>query len=88
MRNSVDSLFVQRFDVSPGDVSETGFVPEVLVSLTTPKHSSKSFKGRHFVGGRFLPPKLAEKVSCFVLSNLETQIFIEMPQSYYPSTYP
>lgn len=49
------------WNVDKGDVANTGFVPDVLISLTTPKHCSKDFKGRHFVGGRFLPPKLAEK---------------------------
>jgi NAD(P)H-hydrate epimerase len=36
-------------------------VPDVLVSLTAPKVFARSFRGRHFVGGRFLPPALAEK---------------------------
>ena len=35
--------------------------PNVLVSLTAPKKCARSFTGRHFVGGRFLPPALAEK---------------------------
>jgi len=51
------------WNVDEGDVTNTGFVPEVLVSLTTPKESSRGFPGRHFVGGRFLPPKLAKKYS-------------------------
>ena len=49
------------WNVDEGDVAKTGFTPDVLISLTTPKHCSKSFSGRHFLGGRFLPPKLAEK---------------------------
>jgi NAD(P)H-hydrate epimerase len=49
------------WDVDEGDVSSTGFSPQVLVSLTAPKNSSKGFLGRHFCGGRFLPPKLAAK---------------------------
>lgn len=49
------------WNVDEGDVANTGFMPDVLVSLTTPKHCSKNFPGRHFVGGRFLPPKLATK---------------------------
>ena len=36
-------------------------VPDVLVSLTAPKVFARSFRGMHFVGGRFLPPALAEK---------------------------
>lgn len=44
-----------------GAVSETKFVPDVLVSLTAPKLCAQHFPGRHFVGGRFLPPALAAK---------------------------
>lgn len=47
------------WNVDEGDVAGTGFVPDVLISLTTPKYCSKEFTGRHFIGGRFLPPALA-----------------------------
>lgn len=30
-------------------------VPDVLISLTAPKLGVKAFKGRHFLGGRFVP---------------------------------
>lgn len=56
------------WNVDEGDVAKTGFLPDVLVSLTTPKECSRSFTGRHFVGGRFLPPKLAEKYGVKVSS--------------------
>lgn len=49
------------WDVNDGDVANLGFVPNVLISLTTPKLCSKNFPGRHFIGGRFLPPGLAAK---------------------------
>lgn len=49
------------WNVDEGDLSGFGLVPDILVSLTAPKLSAKLFKGRHFVGGRFLPPKLASK---------------------------
>ena len=49
------------WNVDEGDVANIGFVPDVLISLTTPKRCAQGFPGRHFVGGRFLPPKLAEK---------------------------
>ena len=35
--------------------------PDVLISLTVPKLFAKNFHGRHFIGGRFLPPAMAEK---------------------------
>jgi len=37
------------------------FNPEVLVSLTAPKPLVKYFKGRHFVGGRFVSPDIKKK---------------------------
>jgi hydroxyethylthiazole kinase-like uncharacterized protein yjeF len=49
------------WDVDQGDVANTGFVPDILISLTTPKLCSKEFMGRHFIGGRFLPPAVASK---------------------------
>mmetsp|Transcript_7761 Transcript_7761/g.7620 ORF Transcript_7761/g.7620 Transcript_7761/m.7620 type:complete len:486 (-) Transcript_7761:143-1600(-) len=49
------------WNVDEGDVAELGFVPNILISLTAPKLCSKQFVGRHFIGGRFLPPKLASK---------------------------
>jgi NAD(P)H-hydrate epimerase len=43
------------WDVERGDIHDTGFVPDVLVSLTAPKEGVRGFKGRHFLGGRFVP---------------------------------
>jgi len=37
------------------------FNPQVLVSLTAPKPLVKFFKGRHFIGGRFVSPDIKEK---------------------------
>ncbi|KAI6355257.1 hypothetical protein MCOR25_008271 [Pyricularia grisea] len=44
----------------PGHVG-SNFIPAVLVSLTAPKPLAKHFKGRHFVGGRFVTPAIAKK---------------------------
>ena len=49
------------WNVDQGDVTGMGFTPNVLVSLTAPKLCAKTFHGRHFVGGRFLPPGLGAK---------------------------
>mmetsp|Transcript_16578 Transcript_16578/g.34350 ORF Transcript_16578/g.34350 Transcript_16578/m.34350 type:complete len:427 (-) Transcript_16578:2295-3575(-) len=49
------------WNVDEGDVANTGFVPDMLISLTAPKLCTKKFEGRHFIGGRFLPPGVAEK---------------------------
>ncbi|KAI9635376.1 YjeF N-terminal domain-containing protein [Dioszegia hungarica] len=43
------------------DVVET-FVPDALISLTVPKKGVREFKGRHWLGGRFVPDALAKKL--------------------------
>ena len=48
-------------DDGDGGTARDRLVPDVLVSLTAPKPFARGFRGRHFVGGRFLPPALAEK---------------------------
>lgn len=36
-------------------------MPAALISLTAPKPCVKWYKGRHFVGGRFLTKEIADK---------------------------
>jgi NAD(P)H-hydrate epimerase len=36
-------------------------MPQALISLTAPKPCVKWYRGRHFVGGRFLTRSIAEK---------------------------
>lgn len=45
----------------PQDGPGKGFMPNALISLTAPKPLVKWFEGRHFVGGRFLGPDVAER---------------------------
>ncbi|KAL9229155.1 hypothetical protein vseg_004653 [Gypsophila vaccaria] len=48
--------------VEEGDNSGGGIKPDMLVSLTAPKLCAKSFGGpHHFLGGRFVPPLIADK---------------------------
>ncbi|KAJ1389367.1 YjeF N-terminal domain [Sesbania bispinosa] len=48
--------------VEEGDIDGTGIKPDMLVSLTAPKLCAKKFGGpHHFLGGRFVPPAIAEK---------------------------
>lgn len=50
---------VERGDESAGGA---GLKPSLLISLTAPKLCARLFKGEHhFLGGRFLPPRLADK---------------------------
>ncbi|KDQ25689.1 hypothetical protein PLEOSDRAFT_1044314 [Pleurotus ostreatus PC15] len=49
------------WDVEAGKIEALGLEPDVLVSLTAPKEGVKLFKGRHFLGGRFVPKIFADK---------------------------
>ena len=48
-------------DGPPKSGPGANFHPANLISLTAPKPLVKHFGGRHFVGGRFVPPDVAEK---------------------------
>jgi NAD(P)H-hydrate epimerase len=43
------------WDVELGNAEAVGLNPDVLLSLTAPKVGANYFKGRHFLGGRFVP---------------------------------
>jgi len=49
------------WDVEQGDVSQIGIKPDTTISLTAAKLCMKNWKGKHFLGGRFVPPHLAQK---------------------------
>jgi NAD(P)H-hydrate epimerase len=53
-------LPIVSVDIPSGWDVDTGqgnavLYPDVLVSLTAPKEGVKGFKGRHLLGGRFVP---------------------------------
>lgn len=45
----------------PSDGPGQGYNPDALISLSAPKPLVKWFKGKHFVGGRFISQEIAEK---------------------------
>ncbi|KAG8969179.1 hypothetical protein FRC03_004132 [Tulasnella sp. 419] len=52
----------QKLDVKDGSNDQVeGLNPDTLISLTAPKEGVREFKGRHFLGGRFVPWELAKK---------------------------
>lgn len=51
---------IERGPPAEGSVGGA-YMPDALISLTAPKPLVKWYKGRHFVGGRFLPRAVAEK---------------------------
>ncbi|XP_008338909.2 pyridoxine/pyridoxamine 5'-phosphate oxidase 1, chloroplastic-like isoform X2 [Malus sylvestris] len=64
----VDAMFGFSFHDIPsgwhveGDGGVEGIKPDMLVSLTAPKLCAKKFFGpHHFLGGRFVPPSIADK---------------------------
>lgn len=44
-----------------GKKVEEVLMPDVLISLTAPKAGVRGYKGRHFLGGRFVPWSMQEK---------------------------
>ena len=64
------------WNVDEGDMAGLGFVPDILISLTAPKLCSKQFTGRHYIGGRFLPPKVAKKYNIQVRNKQVRSILV------------
>ncbi|XRB20197.1 NAD(P)H-hydrate epimerase [Pseudoscourfieldia marina] len=46
-----------------GKPSDDAVEPQALISLTAPKACAKGFRGTHYLGGRFVPPAIAEEFS-------------------------
>jgi len=53
-------------DGPPSSGPGSSFNPAVLVSLTAPKPLVKYFKGRHFIGGRFVSPDIQKKYDLYL----------------------
>ncbi|ESZ97450.1 AI-BP family protein [Sclerotinia borealis F-4128] len=52
------------WDIANGPPSSgpgANFMPQYLISLTAPKPLVRYFKGRHFLGGRFVTPEISQK---------------------------
>ena len=43
------------WNVDEGKADERALDPDVLISLTAPKEGVRKYRGRHFLGGRFVP---------------------------------
>ena len=66
-------------DGPPSDGPGKGYQPEALISLTAPKPLVKWFKGRHFVGGRFVGKEIAEKYGFDVPPFKGSEQVVEVP---------
>ena len=49
------------WDVEKGNINNT-FTPDLLISLTLPKLGVEKYSGIHYLGGRFVPGKLYNKL--------------------------
>ena len=63
------------WDVNKGNVNNL-FEPSVLVSLSTAKLCSQEFKGEHYLGGRFIPEKVAKMFSLELPSFKEDKEYV------------
>lgn len=71
-------------DLLPGTTDSGGkgvgpLDPDVLISLTAPKEGVKEYKGRHFLGGRFVPKSLEEKFELDLPEYPGTDLVVELP---------
>jgi NAD(P)H-hydrate epimerase len=47
------------WDSNKGNINKL-FTPKYLISLIIPKKCSHNFEGEHYLGGRFIPKKIAK----------------------------
>lgn len=66
------------WDVDLGNASGHGIRCDVLISLTAPKKCAEHFAGRHYLGGRFVPPGLAQQHSLGLPPFPGTQQFVSL----------
>jgi len=53
--------------------------PDVLISLTAPKEGVREYRGRHFLGGRFVPKRLEKKFELNLPVYPGTDLIVELP---------
>lgn len=66
-------------DGPPSEGPGKGYNPDALISLSAPKPLVKWFKGRHFVGGRFLSKEIAEKYGFDIPNYKGSDQVVEVP---------
>ncbi|EGN98563.1 hypothetical protein SERLA73DRAFT_183632 [Serpula lacrymans var. lacrymans S7.3] len=69
------------WDVEKGNAEGVGLNPDVLISLTAPKEGVRSFGGRHFLGGRFVPISMAEKFELNLPNYPGFDQIVELPRA-------
>lgn len=70
------------WDIENGNPS--GIQPDVLVSLTAPKLCARYFRGsKHYLGGRFVPPTLANKYQLNLPAYPGTDVVVDISDLEY-----
>ncbi|KAI0333666.1 YjeF N-terminal domain-like protein [Cubamyces sp. BRFM 1775] len=69
------------WNVDEGKVDDIALDPDVLISLTAPKEGVRQFKGRHFLGGRFVPRPLEEKFQLNLPEYPGVSQIVELPRA-------
>ncbi|KAF7921787.1 hypothetical protein EAE99_007550 [Botrytis elliptica] len=70
------------WDIATGPPSSgpgANFMPQYLISLTAPKPLVRFFKGRHFLGGRFVTPEISQKYNLQLPEYEGVDQIVEMP---------
>lgn len=76
---SIDIPSGWHVETGPAGDVEGALRPEMLVSLTAPKLCAHHFRGKfHYLGGRFVPPSLAEKYQLNLPPYPGTQCFVRL----------
>nr|CAG4649579.1 EOG090X0AXR [Scapholeberis mucronata]SVE93803.1 EOG090X0AXR [Scapholeberis mucronata] len=67
------------WNVEDGPIAVNSLKPEMLISLTAPKLCAKLFNGQfHYLGGRFVPPKLLQKYKLDAPDFLSSNSFVRL----------
>ncbi|KAM5530176.1 hypothetical protein V8D89_016158 [Ganoderma adspersum] len=69
------------WNVDEGRVDGRALEPDVLVSLTAPKEGVRAYKGRHFLGGRFVPKTMEEKYQLNLPEYPGISQIVELPRA-------
>ncbi|XP_055622749.1 NAD(P)H-hydrate epimerase [Toxorhynchites rutilus septentrionalis] len=65
--------------VEDGPQGENAIRPDCLISLTAPKMCARHLtNSKHYLGGRFVPPKLQEKYSMELPAYVGNNLFVEL----------
>ena len=74
-----DPLLTGQGTNGSGEKKVDALDPDVLISLTAPKEGVREYRGRHFLGGRFVPKSLDAKFGLNLPEYPGTDLIVELP---------